>query len=340
MMKKTILLALAIMASATFCQAMTGKKDKKKKKETAAVVVEPVVLTTATDSVSYAMGMEATNGLIPYLIEQMGVDTAYMYKFIEGFENAIDKERNTKETTAYGAGINIANMVSKNMVKQASRNMEGVVDSITPNMFVQGFLSALKKQHEHFNDSTAAAFIAYKRDEHIRQSKRAGEEYLVVNAANEGVVTLPSGLQYKVLREGNGPVATKDDEVEVKYEGRLIDGTVFDSSYTRNPNTTKFKPTQVIKGWTEALTLMPEGSMWELYIPQNLAYGERPAGKIPPYSTLIFKVELEKVIKAEAADKKPEAAKADNAKPATKPAAKPTAKPAAKGKGKGAAKSK
>ncbi len=109
------------------------------------------------------------------------------------------------------------------------------------------------------------------------------------------MVTLPSGLQYKVLREGNGPIATKDDEVEVKYEGRLIDGTVFDSSYERNPQTTKFRPTQVIKGWTEALTMMPEGSMWELYIPQTLGYGERQAGKIPPFSTLIFKVELVKV---------------------------------------------
>ena len=130
-------------------------------------------------------------------------------------------------------------------------------------------------------------------------AKEAGEKYLAENSKNEGVVTLPSGLQYKVLREGNGPVATAQDEVEVKYAGRLINGTVFDSSYKRNPQTTKFRPTQVIKGWTEALTMMPEGSKWELYIPYNLAYGERATGSIPAYSTLIFQVEVDKVIKAE-----------------------------------------
>ncbi|MBR7093590.1 MAG: FKBP-type peptidyl-prolyl cis-trans isomerase, partial [Prevotella sp.] len=103
------------------------------------------------------------------------------------------------------------------------------------------------------------------------------------------------GLQYKVLRQGTGAIAKNDDEVVVKYEGHLIDGTEFDSSYKRDPQTSTFRPNQVIKGWTEALTMMPEGSKWELYIPQNLAYGERQAGKIPPYSTLIFTVELEKV---------------------------------------------
>ena len=115
------------------------------------------------------------------------------------------------------------------------------------------------------------------------------------NAKKEGVVTLPSGLQYKVLREGNGAIPKLDDNVVVKYEGTLIDGTKFDSSYDRNPQTTTFKPTQVIKGWTEALTMMPVGSKWMLFIPENLAYGERQAGKIPAYSTLIFTVELEEI---------------------------------------------
>jgi len=299
-MKKTILLALVMLTSASFCQATTGKKDKKKK-AVAEKVVEPVVLSTKTDSVSYAMGMEATQGLIPYLQSQMGVDTAYMSKFIEGFESVLDKSRNEKELTAYGAGISIAHMVTANMTKQATRNVAGIVDSISTDMFTQGFLSALKSDSTHFTETSAATFITNKREEHTRQLKQAGQQFLAENAKKEGVKTLPSGLQYRVLREGNGPVATTNDEVEVKYEGRLVDGTVFDSSYKRNPQTSKFRPTQVIKGWTEALTLMPEGSMWELYIPQNLGYGERQAGQIPPYSTLIFKVELEKVIKAEAA---------------------------------------
>lgn len=295
-MKRTLLLALVILTSASFCLAETGKKDKKKKKNEVAQVIAPVALTSKTDSMSFAMGMEATNGLIPYLTAQLGVDTTYMDKFIEGFSDAIDSLKNNKEIVAYGAGINIAQTVSKNMVGQASKSVAGIIDEVDADLFKKGFLAALRKDNTHFTDSTAAVFVANKREEYTKALKQKGEQFLVSNKNKEGVVTLPSGLQYKVLREGNGPKATKDDEVEVKYEGRLIDGTIFDSSYERNPQTAKFRPTQVIKGWTEALTLMPEGSMWELYIPQELAYGERQAGKIPPFSTLIFKVELMKVM--------------------------------------------
>ena len=106
--------------------------------------------------------------------------------------------------------------------------------------------------------------------------------------------TTPSGLQYRVIKQGTGAMATDTTEVEVHYEGKLIDGTVFDSSYRRGKPAT-FHPDQVIKGWTEALKMMPEGSVYELYIPYNLGYGERGTQSIPPYSTLIFKVELLKV---------------------------------------------
>ncbi len=155
--------------------------------------------------------------------------------------------------------------------------------------------------------------------------KTANEAWLNENKTKEGVQTLPSGLQYKVLTTGNGKVAKADDMVTVKYEGKLIDGTVFDSSYKRNPQTTEFRPNQVIKGWTEALCMMPEGSKWELYIPQELGYGARGAGQqIKPFSTLIFTVE---VVKVQEAEKKEEAAeKATPAKPAKKSAAKKSAK--------------
>ena len=96
------------------------------------------------------------------------------------------------------------------------------------------------------------------------------------------------------MKAGKGALATDTTLVEVNYEGRLTDGTIFDSSFKRG-QTAKFKPTQVIKGWTEALKLMPEGSTWELYLPYDLAYGEKGTGSIPPYSTLIFKVEIVKV---------------------------------------------
>ena len=121
---------------------------------------------------------------------------------------------------------------------------------------------------------------------------KAGETFLAENAGKEGVTTLPSGLQYKVIKAGAGKSPQKSDKVTVNYRGTLIDGTEFDSSYSRNQPAT-FGVGQVIPGWTEALQLMKEGDKWEIYIPSKLAYGERGAGgRIPPNSALIFEVEL------------------------------------------------
>ena len=128
--------------------------------------------------------------------------------------------------------------------------------------------------------------------ERFKANKEEGEKYLAENAKKEGVVVLPSGLQYKVLTEGKGKKAGAADKVRCDYEGRFINGNVFDSSYKRGVPA-EFGVNQVIKGWTEALQLMPEGSKWELYIPYDLAYGETGAqGAIPPYATLIFTVEV------------------------------------------------
>lgn len=116
---------------------------------------------------------------------------------------------------------------------------------------------------------------------------------------------MPDGLQYKVLKAGNGPKPTADQTVEVKYEGKTIDGNVFDATEKHGgKGTDSFRCDQVIKGWTEALTQMPVGSKWEVYIPQNLAYGEREAGQIKPYSTLIFTIELVGIEQPKANDTK------------------------------------
>jgi FKBP-type peptidyl-prolyl cis-trans isomerase FklB len=123
----------------------------------------------------------------------------------------------------------------------------------------------------------------------------AGKQFLDENGKRSGVTTLPSGLQYEVLTAGTGPQPTANDKVTVHYTGSLLDGTVFDSSVERGEPAT-FGVTQVIQGWVEALQLMPQGSKWKLYIPYNLAYGERGAGDdIKPYSTLVFEVELLKI---------------------------------------------
>jgi FKBP-type peptidyl-prolyl cis-trans isomerase FklB len=119
----------------------------------------------------------------------------------------------------------------------------------------------------------------------------AGEKFLADNLKKEGIETTESGLQYKVIKEGTGEQPDATDQVTVHYEGTLIDGTTFDSSYERGEPAT-FGLNQVIPGWTEALQLMKEGAVWEIYLPHDLAYGPRQAGQIPPYSTLIFKVEL------------------------------------------------
>ena len=131
-------------------------------------------------------------------------------------------------------------------------------------------------------------------EEQYGPNKKAGEEWMAANAKKEGVKVLPSGVQYKVIKEGKGAMPKDTSLVTVNYEGRLINGTVFDSSY-KNGKPVDLRANQVIKGWTEALVHMPEGSVWEVYIPQELAYGERETGQIKPFSPLVFKIELIKV---------------------------------------------
>lgn len=138
-------------------------------------------------------------------------------------------------------------------------------------------------------------FFQQKAKEQADTAKSEGETFLTENAKKENVVTLPSGLQYQVLREGNGRKPDATDKVECHYEGTLINGQVFDSSYQRGETAT-FGLNQVIKGWTEGLQLMQEGAKYRFFIPYNLAYGEQGAGRsIPPFATLIFDVELIKV---------------------------------------------
>ncbi len=322
-MKKLIILFMLLVPYVATSQAAPDKK--KTKKQTENVVSTPaVVLNTTADSVSYAAGMSLTNGLMPFLQQQYGLDETFMDDFLRGFEEAI-RAKVDNATKAYGAGISIAAMLEDRMVPGVTEEFKDSDSPIQHDLLVQGFIASLKKDTTFFQQEAAETLMRTTRDavKHAKEeaAKEEGRKFLAENATKEGVKTLPSGLQYKVLREGTGKVADVNDEVVVKYEGRLIDGTVFDSSYERNPQTSKFRPNQVIKGWTEALSMMPEGSKWELYIPENLAYGERQAGKIPAFSTLIFTVEVDEVIKAKAAEE---------AAPATQPAKKPAAKKTAK----------
>lgn len=300
-MKKALFIALALVAGASSFTANAVKK-----KMVMAPVqekVEPVVLASSSDSVSYAAGMTMTNGLVPFLLQQK-MDTTLMSEFVRSFMENV-KRGDDPKMKAYVIGMSIAQQVNERMLPGMRKEFENTPDSILADLFYRGFTDALMKNTTVFTLNKAEDYFTEKQkaDKAIREEKLyganrdAGKKFLEENAQKEGVITLPSGLQYKVLVKGEGEVPTRSDKVKVHYEGRLLDGTVFDSSYKRN-EPSEFTPTQVIKGWTEALTMMPVGSKWQLYIPYELAYGERGAGEdIKPYSTLIFDVELLDIVK-------------------------------------------
>ena len=310
-MKKTIMLALAVVASASFC-TIDAKKKKKVVEE--AVVAVPVELKSSSDSVSYAAGMSITNGLMAYLKQQHGIDSAQMNIFLKAFEEVI-KSGESPEAKARVAGVEIASQVRGRMLPGISGEFTDTPDSIEADLFYRGFTDALKLDTTVFKQTTAETYFRQKQeaDKKAKEEKlygpnrRAGEEFLKENAKKDSVITTASGLQYKVLVKGEGKVPQLSDKVQVNYEGRLVDGTVFDASAKHGDKPAEFQPNQVIAGWTEALTMMPVGSKWQLYIPYRLAYGERATGNIKPYSMLIFDVELVGIV----GDKTDEPAKAE-----------------------------
>ena len=318
-MKKVMLLALALVASASLYTADAAKKKDKKQQ---APVVQPVQLSNGSDSVSYAAGMTVTNGLIPFLIQQHGVDTAYMADFVRGFKELVNS-LNDPKVKAYAAGIEIANQVRDRMLPGMQKEFTDTPDTIVTDLLFRGFVDAIQNDTTVFTQAVAEKFFkdkeasnkAAKEEKLWGPNRDAGKKFLAENAKKEGVVVLPSGLQYKVLVKGEGDVPQKNEKVFVNYEGRLVDGTVFDASNKHGDKPSEFRPNQVIKGWTEALTMMPVGSKWQLYIPYDLAYGDREAGDIKPFSALIFDVELVGIDKPKAeepvAEEKP-------AKPAKK----------------------
>ena len=287
-MKKIVLFA-AIAAAVGFasCTAQAPKAN----------------LEIEVDTLSYMMGVNNTQGLNDFLVGRMGVDLNDMDAFLEGFIEASTKT--SKKDKAYMAGLQIGQQVAVDMFEGINQQIFGgdSLQSLNKADFLAGFIAAVKGNAAFTLDSArvyvethADAIKAKALESRYGENKAAGEAFLAENAQKEGVVTTESGLQYKVIKEGKGEVPTATSTVKVNYKGTLIDGTEFDSSYKRNEPTT-FRANQVIKGWTEALTMMPVGSKWELYIPQELAYGARETGgQIKPFSTLIFEVELLEVV--------------------------------------------
>jgi|SRR5450432_3435868 FKBP-type peptidyl-prolyl cis-trans isomerase FklB len=199
--------------------------------------------------------------------------------------------KSDKERQSYAVGMNIGESIHRQPVE------------LDVNLLVQGLKDSIAGSKTLLTDDEAKAALSElgqqvktKQEDKAKQaaesSKKEGETFLAANKTKPGVVTTPSGLQYKILQPGTGPKPTATDKVVCNYKGTLINGTEFDSSYKRGQPAT-FPVGQVIKGWTEALQLMPVGSKWQLFVPADLAYGDRGAGNdIPPGTTLIFEVEL------------------------------------------------
>ena len=300
-MKKTKIILMALVA--LLCVGATAATKKQRKGKKAAKEVAERVDTVSVDTFSYLLGMANSNGLKAYLSQRMGVDTAYVEDFLKGFQQKELTEADKREKARL-AGMEIREQVETQVWSNANRQIDDSVDVLNHEQFIKGFQNGIFPVDTTFSMDSAQSLVqkqmAYyhkvKMEKKYGANRVAGEQFLKLNAKQDSVQTTASGLQYKVITMGTGEKPQKTDRVKVDYEGRLIDGTVFDSSYKRGKPAT-FPVGQVIAGWTEALCMMPVGSKWEVYVPQELGYGDREQQKIPPFSCLVFTIELHEIVK-------------------------------------------
>ena len=300
-MKKTKIILMALVA--LLCMGATAATKKQRKGKKAANEEAERVDTVSVDTFSYLLGMANSNGLKAYLSQRMGIDTAYVEDFLKGFQQKELTEADKREKARL-AGMEIREQVETQVWSNANRQIDDSVDVLNHEQFIKGFQNGIFPVDTTFSMDSAQSLVqkqmAYyhkvKMEKKYGANRVAGEQFLKLNAKQDSVQTTASGLQYKVITMGTGEKPQKTDRVKVDYEGRLIDGTVFDSSYKRGKPAT-FPVGQVIAGWTEALCMMPVGSKWEVYVPQELGYGDREQQKIPPFSCLVFTVELHEIVK-------------------------------------------
>ena len=265
-------------------------------------------LKTDVDTLSYALGNQI-GGQVKTGNE---IDSAYYSEFLRGVNDAFSAG-DDKAKAAYYMGLQIGSNINVQYLSEAEKIYfyDGdTTQTFSRDNFLAAFyavfngneplldLEMMNKRFMEFNMTMRQKAPIYQEAQRTKEleekygdNRKEGEKFLEENKKKDGVQTTESGLQYKVITAGTGAVPTKEQTVKVDYEGRLIDGTVFDSSIERGEPAV-FALQQVIPGWTEALSMMPVGSEWEIYVPQELAYGNREAGQIKPFSTLIFKVKL------------------------------------------------
>lgn len=285
-MKFRSMLVVALAATLSF-SAFAAKKTKKNNKKVAQpVMVKPV----SPADFSYAAGVAQSSSLAQFLAQRSGVDSAHIKDFVEGLNKEVSADEAAK-LRALLASIDIKKQMPQ-IVQSMNQQATGKGDTtyVDATTFLKGLTEGLLKSNTLSADS-ATKIEQQQYDYHTQQLKTRNADFLKNYAKQKGVKSTASGLLYKVIKEGDGAMPTDTSEVEVHYEGKLVDGTVFDSSYKRGETAT-FAVNQVIKGWSEAVKLMKVGAEYEVCLPYEIAYGERGTRGIPPYSTLIFKIEL------------------------------------------------
>jgi FKBP-type peptidyl-prolyl cis-trans isomerase FklB len=282
MKKLNIFLAVAVVAAFTFSSCDNNKS-------------KLPTLKTEIDTLNYAFGVANGDGIKNYYLKGDSAKksiASFMAGFKEGMKGTVDKQN--------GELADLGTKIGSSLKDQQKTGLMG--DStlkVDMKLIKQGLVNGLRgskvqmtpQEAQMYLQSTMQSLQAKKMEKLYGANKAAGEKFLAENAKKPGVVTTASGLQYEIIKKGTGPIPTATDKVKVDYHGTLIDGTVFDSSVERKQPAV-FPVNQVIKGWTEVLQLMPVGSKYKVYVPQQLAYGGQDRGKIKPFSMLIFEVDL------------------------------------------------
>ncbi|MDR0687045.1 MAG: FKBP-type peptidyl-prolyl cis-trans isomerase [Dysgonamonadaceae bacterium] len=257
------------------------------------------------DSVSYAFGISQTEGFEQYLASQ-GVDSANVKQFLQGLVEGLKIDKDDKAANARLFGIQVGKNIGSADIRQLTNSLLTGEDDTTKllnhNNVNAGFIDGIAKKKTWITSIAARSYVDSVKNLYTERSKNKNLTWLEENKTKEGVITTESGLQYKVIRKGEGKNPTAADKVKVDYVGTLINGTEFDSSISRG-EAAEFSLSGVIKGWTEGIQLMPVGSEYEFYIPSELGYGERGTGSIPANATLIFKVTLHDIVTADSPKK-------------------------------------
>ena len=287
MKKLNIFLAVALMTAFVF----TSCDNNKTKLPT---------LKNQLDSLNYAFGLANGNGIKQYYLaaDSANADSLKIKiaSLLKGLNDGLNSKVDEKHPELSELGKNIGSALKEQTKTGLMGDSTLVVDI---DIIKQGLINGLKgskvqmkpEEAQMYLQTTMQKIQEQKMERQFGANKTAGEKFLAANKSKAGVITTASGLQYEVIKKGTGALPTDTSRVKVHYHGTLIDGSTFDSSVDRGEPAV-FGVNQVIKGWTEALKLMPVGSKYKLYIPQELAYGGQDQGAIKPFSVLIFDVEL------------------------------------------------